>query len=169
MHVPTEHFKNIPVYTLSPTPLTKEAQELIQNYVKWVWKHLVFHIFSIKCPFCRHLQFSVYNQTFFFIMKICKILLSWCVMKASLGILDCSYHHILMSDLDVEFRPSLDLPSFVFVQMIIYEWHLGMFYLLLLADRIPVVVHFIRGSTCQCVCCLCSLFSLFCEALLLEL
>lgn len=34
MHVPTEHFKNIPVYTLSPTPLTKEAQTLIQNYVK---------------------------------------------------------------------------------------------------------------------------------------
>ncbi|KAL8610320.1 hypothetical protein ACOMHN_041134 [Nucella lapillus] len=34
MHVPTEHFKKIPVYTLSPTPLTKEAQTLIQNYVK---------------------------------------------------------------------------------------------------------------------------------------
>ncbi|XP_070203043.1 protein spire homolog 1-like [Littorina saxatilis] len=34
MHVPTEHFKNIPVYTLSPTPLTREATELIQNYVK---------------------------------------------------------------------------------------------------------------------------------------
>lgn len=34
MHVPTEHFKNIPVYTLSPTPLTKEAQALIQDYVK---------------------------------------------------------------------------------------------------------------------------------------
>ncbi|XP_076449610.1 protein spire homolog 1-like isoform X2 [Babylonia areolata] len=34
MHVPTEHFKNIPVYTLSPTPLTKEAQTLIENYVK---------------------------------------------------------------------------------------------------------------------------------------
>jgi hypothetical protein len=34
MHVPTERFKNIPVYTLSPTPLSKEAQTLIQNYVK---------------------------------------------------------------------------------------------------------------------------------------
>ncbi|XP_046576310.1 uncharacterized protein LOC124284249 isoform X3 [Haliotis rubra] len=32
MHVPTEHFKNIPVYTLSPTPLSPEMKEAIETY-----------------------------------------------------------------------------------------------------------------------------------------
>ncbi|XP_041375454.1 protein spire homolog 1-like isoform X2 [Gigantopelta aegis] len=33
MHVPTEHFKNIPVYTLSPTPISPETKEAIQKFI----------------------------------------------------------------------------------------------------------------------------------------
>ncbi|GFN95296.1 protein spire [Plakobranchus ocellatus] len=34
MNVPADHFRNIPVYTLSPTPLTSEMQDFIQDFIK---------------------------------------------------------------------------------------------------------------------------------------
>ncbi|KAH9503454.1 hypothetical protein Btru_067986 [Bulinus truncatus] len=34
MNIPTDHFKNIPVYTLSPAPLPIETHEFIQKYIK---------------------------------------------------------------------------------------------------------------------------------------
>ncbi|XP_055890447.1 uncharacterized protein LOC106052037 isoform X3 [Biomphalaria glabrata] len=34
MNIPTDHFKNIPVYTLSPAPLPTETHEFIQKFIK---------------------------------------------------------------------------------------------------------------------------------------
>lgn len=34
MNVPTDHFRNIPVYTLSPAPLSPRMQEFVETYIK---------------------------------------------------------------------------------------------------------------------------------------
>ncbi|XP_059163551.1 protein spire homolog 1-like [Physella acuta] len=34
MNIPTDHFRNIPVYTLSPAPLSLETEEFIQNMIR---------------------------------------------------------------------------------------------------------------------------------------
>ena len=44
MHIPTEHFENIPVYTLSPSPVTQENATDLHIYEKYAFLHCFSHI-----------------------------------------------------------------------------------------------------------------------------